>query len=624
MPFGYCGKILRVDLTHETVREETLEEELVKKFLGGPGLGSKLLFDEVPAKISAFDPQNKLIVMNGILTGTHVPAAARYAVVFKSPQTGGYGEATAGGKWGSELKGTRYDGIIVEGCARSPRFLVVTNKGAEIRDGSSLWGKDTLQTERQIQEELGKDFKVTCIGPAGENLVSFAAMINDKGRAAGRTGPGAVMGSKKLKAIAVKGDKKPDPADPAGLKTLFQTVFKKMQEHPVCKFLNSQGTPGNFMSREALGYGIVKNWQLDFSEFTGREQLFGERLNKEFLVRKDACFNCPIACGRITKTVLDGNSVEAKGPEYETMGALGSQCWNSDMDTLIRTNHLCNILGMDTISTGGVLAFAMECYERGLIPEKLLGGKKIVWGDGEIMMELIKNIAFKKGALGEMLSRGVKYASESIGGEAYKYAVQVRGVEAAEHDPRSCQGWGLAYAVGSAGARHTEGGVWPELGAVVSAVGLSSAMDRTAIEGKPRALILVQDFIASVMNSLGLCYFAYGFPDLSGDVPALFEAATGYKFGIQDFLRCGERSFNVKRMFNAREGLGKKDDVLPERFTHHALSSGKSKGLVARTAEMLGEYYQLRGWDAQTGWPTREKLLELSLEEESKALYGGS
>ncbi len=310
-----------------------------------------------------------------------------------------------------------------------------------------------------------------------------------------------------------------------------------------------------------------------------------------------------------------------KGPEYESMAALGSQCCNSDMETLILANHLCNILGMDTISTGGIIAFAMECYERGLFPEDVLEGRKLPWGDAEVIIDLIKDIAYKRGNLGEMLSRGVKYTSESLGDEAMKCAVQVKGVEAAEHDPRSCQGWGLSYAVGNAGARHNEGGVWPEFGNIQTPLGLEHKMDRTTIEGKPKALILMQDIIASVMNSLGLCYFAYGFPNLIGYVPEFFEAVTGHKMSIKDFLLCGERSFNVKRVFNAREGIGRRNDVLPDRFLHQPLRQGASKGLVARTEEMLNEYYRLRGWDLETGWPTKDKLSQLSLDKESKALY---
>ncbi len=618
---GYCGKILRVDLTREIVKDEILGERLIEGFLGGPGVASKILFDEVPSGVSAFHPSNKLIFMTGPLTGVPVPAGARYGVVFKSPQTGGYGEATSGGKWGPELKFAGYDGIIVEGTARTPRMLVITGDRVEIKDAGFLWGMDTLRTEERLQEELGKEFKVACIGPAGENLVSFSSIINDRGRAAARSGPGAVMGSKKLKAIAVSGSRRPILADPSRVRDLSRVLIRKMKAHSGCQLLSSQGTPGLFLLREFMGYGIVKNWQKDLSEFPGREQIGGERLNRDFLVKKDACFACPIRCGRVTRGRMDGNPVEVKGPEYESMAALGSQCLNADMETMILANHLCNILGMDTISTGGVIAFAMECYERGLFSEGLLEGREIPWGDGATMIGLIKDIACKRGSLGEMLAHGVKSASERLGKEASKCAVHVRGVEAAEHDPRACQGWGLSYAVGNAGARHTEGGIWPESGGPQTALDIDK-MDRRTIEGKPRALILIQDMIASAMNSLGVCYFAYGLSDLMAELPDLFEAVTGERMDIGEFLRCGERSFNVKRVFNAREGMGRKEDVLPHRFTDEPLEKGNSKGLTGRAAEMLGEYYRLRGWDPETGWPTKEKLTELSLDKEIKTLYG--
>lgn len=623
MQSGIGAKILRVDLTRKNIRQEIMDPGTTDLFLGGPGLGAKILFDEVPPGISPFDPANKLIFMTGPLTGTPAPAGARYGVVFKSPQTGGYGEATAGGKWGPALKWAGYDGIVVEGRADSPCILVIADEKAEIKDAPRLWGEDTQQTELAIQQELGKEFKVACIGPAGENMVRIAAIINDFGRAAARTGPGAVMGSKKLKAIAVKGSHKPPLADGTRLEELRRELIKKMKADPSCQLLSSQGTPGLFLLRELIGYGIVKNWQMDLCEFPGKEQISGERLNKEYLLRREACFGCPVACGRVTKVSLEGKTAHVKGPEYETMAALGSQCFNSDLETLIKANHLCNTLGMDTISVGGVISFAMECYERGLLPGDILEGKRILWGDGEIILALVKDIAYRKGALGELLSQGVRSAAERLGGSARECAIHVKGVEAGEHDPRSCQGWGLTYAVGNAGARHTEGGVWPEFGKVQASLELGERMDRTTIEGKPRALILVQDIIASAMNSLGLCYFAYGPSSVMERVPDLLEAVTGSPCSMGRLLRCGERSFNMKRLFNAREGFGRKDDILPERFTRQPLKQGLSKGLTARTEEMIDEYYRLRGWDLSTGWPTQEKLRELSLEKEMKSLYAG-
>ncbi|MFC1943428.1 aldehyde ferredoxin oxidoreductase C-terminal domain-containing protein, partial [Chloroflexota bacterium] len=299
------------------------------------------------------------------------------------------------------------------------------------------------------------------------------------------------------------------------------------------------------------------------------------------------------------------------------------QCCLSDMDGLILANHLCNNLGIDTISTGTAIAFAMECYERGLIPHDILEGQKLLWGDKETILKLIQDIAYKRTELGQLLASGVKKMAEILGTGVTDFAPHVKGVEFAAHDPRSCQSWGLSYVTGSSGPRHTEAPVWPEFCQIpVAKLGLSEPLDCKVVEGKPQAVKLVQDFMASAMNSCGCCYFVYGMTDSVDYVMNYMEAVTGRKIILDELLRCGERSFNLKRLFNARVGIGKKDDVLPKRFTRDALKAGVAKGLVARADEMLEEYYQLRGWDTTTGWPTKQKLEDLSLLEESKALYG--
>ncbi len=618
---GYCGKLLRVDLTRGVVKEEVLDAQLVEDFIGQAGLAAKMLFDEVPAGISPFSPENKLIFMTGPLTGAPVPCAGRYEVVFKSPQTNGYGEANSGGQWAAELKRSGFDGLIIEGCAASPKFLLITPQGTELKDADAMWGMDTEATRAYVQQEFGRACKVASIGPAGENRVVFAAVINDFGRSAARTGPGAVMGSKNLKAIVVRGAHKPAVADPERTRSLYRSFLQEMKEKPVYLLLSSQGTPGTFLAREAAGYGIVKNWQLDLSEFSGKAGISGEVLNDKYLIKKDACFSCPVCCGRVTRGRRDGQAVRVKGPEYETMAALGSQCLNDDMPTLISANHLCNLFGLDTISTGGVVAFAMECCERGLMPADLLEGRTLSWGASQAMLDLIGDIAYQRGKLGRLLAQGVKAAAQTIGKASEDFAVHVKGVEAAEHDPRSGQGWGLGYSVGNAGARHTEGGIWAEYGNLQPTIGIHRVLDRTTIEEKPEHLILYQNMVASVYNSTGLCYFM-GLIGLTHYVPEFIESVTGRRMHMEDIMRCGERSFNVKRVFNAREGFSRKDDALPARFTRDALRQGASKGLTARAGEMLDEYYRLRGWDPVTGWPTAEKLAELSLDREREALYG--
>ncbi|MEW6142545.1 MAG: aldehyde ferredoxin oxidoreductase family protein [Chloroflexota bacterium] len=612
--YGYSGRILRVNLTTETIVNEPLSQTLIDNFIGGAGTASKILFDEVPPKTEPLGPHNKLIFMTGPFGGTPVPAGSRFEVVFKSPQTNAYGEANSGGRWGAELKFAGFDGLIIEGSSSSPKVLVLTSDSASLQNAGHLWGQDVLKAEQSLTKELGGGFRFISIGPAGENLVAFAALINDGGRSAARTGPGAVMGSKKLKAIAVHGDKKPQVADQAKLKEINEIFIKKLQE--TRRGLAANGTIGAFFLYP--GYGLVKNWQMDISEWPERNNIAPAVLNEKYLTSKFACFACPIGCGRIVRHPVDDSPIH--GVEFESAAMLGSQCCLADMEGLILANHLCNTLGLDTISTGGIIAFTMECYERGLIPNHILEGRSIHWGDKEAMLKLIEDIAFRRTALGNLLASGMKHAAEVLGKEAWSFATQVKGVETSAHDPRSCQCWGLGYATGSAGARHSEAPVWPEfVGIPAPSLGLQP-LDRTKVEGKSRALKIIQDYVSSAMNSCGCCNLAYGVE--AETILRYLEAVTGHTRSIDELLLCGERSFNLKRAFNGLAGVGRKDDVLPERFTRYALKTGVSKGLLARVDEMLDEYYRLRGWDSVTGLPTKEKLAELALPKVSKALYG--
>ena len=621
MDTGYCGKILRVNLTAETLTDEPLDEGLVEKFIGETGIASKILFDEVPPEASPLGPENKLIFMTAPLAGTAAIAGSRYEAVFKSPRTGGHGESNVGGHWGAQLKWAGYDGVIVEGCAKSPKVLVITNDGASLKNADHLWGKNTTETEESLSQELGSDkFRFVCIGPAGENLIEMAAIMTT-GRTAGRTGGGAVMGSKKLKAIAVQGNKRPKVADPDRIKELNKSFTERLKGHMGAQGMGKNGTIGGFLNWEKIGYGFVKNWQKDLSEWPEKVNISGQVLNEKYLVAKDACYACPLGCGRIVRHPVDGSPIH--GLEFETTAMIGAQCMLSDMDALILANHSCNILGLDTISVGATIAFAMDCYEHGLIPEDILQGQKVLWGDKDIILKLIEDMAYKSSKLGELLSSGVKHAAEVLGGNAADLVNDVKGVEAAAHDPRTCQGWGLGYATGSAGARHTECSPWPEYTPnTQSHLGLPELLDRKVTEGKAREIKILQDYIASAMNSCGCCNFVHGMTNSADYVRDYLEAVTGRKRSIEELLKCGERSFNVKRAFNARVGIGRKDDVLPKKFTQYAVKAGASEGLVSRAAEMLDEYYQLRGWDPKTGWPTKQKLEELSLPEVSKALYG--
>jgi aldehyde:ferredoxin oxidoreductase len=620
MARGYWGKILRVNLDGELLTDEHLDEGLIEKFVGGSGIASRMLFDEVPPDASALGPQNRLIFMTGPFAGTTVPAGSRYEAVFKSPQTSGYGEANAGGYWGAELKRTGYDGIVIEGSARSPTILVITDEGAYLKDAGRLWGKDTLKTEQMLSKELGGTFRFVSIGPAGENLATYSALINDGGRAAARTGSGAVMGSKRLKAIAVHGEKSPGVADMARIKELNKGFLKRIKENKASQRQSALGTAGGFPQKvENLGYGLVKNWQVDLSEWPGKAAISGALLNEKYVIRKETCYRCPIGCGRLVRHPKDGTLI--RGPEYESIALLGAQLCLSDMEGLILANHLCNTLGLDVISTGGSIAFAMECFERGLIPEDILQGQQVPWGDRETILTLIQDIAYKRGRLGEMLSYGVRHASDVLGNDTADFAPHVKGVEFPAHDPRSCQSWALGFATNSTGARHTESITYADFNAQPQPhIGLEP-MDCRTVEGKPRAVKRMQEYLAVLGSCVG-CNFVYGTTDSIDYIRGYLEAVTGHKRSLEELLRCGERSFNVKRSFNVRHGMGRREDALPGRFTRDALKAGSSKGFVARSDEMLEEYYQLRGWDSETGWPRKQKLEELSLTEVGEALYG--
>ncbi len=619
---GYCGKILRVDLSERAVTAEGLDEAHLRNYLGQVGLAARYLYDEVGPEVEPLSPANRLILMTGPLTGTVAPTSARYEVVAVSPQTGAYGEANSGGFFGPELKFAGFDGVIIEGRAEKPVYLWVGEGRAELRDAAHLWGRDTFETEDALRAELAdRKVRVACIGPAGEKLVRFAAVMNDKGRAAARTGLGAVMGSKNLKAVAVRGTKRVPVADGERLKALAQKMNSRLRASPGIQFLGKYGTDGWFLMREARGYGIARYWTRDLSQCPDKRGLSGELMAESILVGRFACYRCPIACGRVVE-VREGPYAlgRSHGPEYETVAALGSQCDNWNLESVAKANDLCNRLGLDTISTGSVVAFAMECYERGLITRAQADGLELNWGNGAAVVQLVERIGRREG-LGDLLAEGVKGAAERIGGEASRFALHVKGVEIAMHDPRSCQGWGLGYATSGAGGHHTEGGIWSESGVCIPPIGLDEPLDPKTPQGKPEALIKVQDLITSALSSLGLCYFAYvqgGCVDL---IAPMLSAATGWKIELDEIMAAGERIFNLKRAFNVRRGVGRHQDILPARFLAEPLPAGKVAGVVNRLGEMLDEYYRLRGWEPERGVPTREKLTTLGLDDVARDLW---
>lgn len=453
--FSYAGRILRVNLTHKRIIEEKLDENVARRFLGGRGLGVKILFDELKPGIDPFSPENKLVIATGVGTGIPFPGNARFVIMAKSPLTGIWGEANAGGYFGPELKFAGYDAIIVEGKAEDPVYLWIHKDGVDIRDASHLWGKITGETQRIIREEV-KDAKtrVLCIGPGGENLVRYACVISDLVHAAGRSGMGAVMGSKKLKAIAVRGTKKLELADEKRVRELARKAIKEVWEGAYGDLLYKYGSAGDLDDLNATGRLPTKNFRK--CTFEGAEKITGETIAKTILVNRITCYACPVAHKRAVEArepyVVDP---AYGGPEYETAAALGSLCMNDNLVAISKANELCNKYGIDTISTGVVIAFAMECYEKGIVTKDICNGLDLTWGNYKAMIRLIEKIAKREG-IGDILAEGVARASKKIGGGSEEFALHIKGQEVPMHEPRGKKGVGLSYAVSNRGACHLQ------------------------------------------------------------------------------------------------------------------------------------------------------------------------
>lgn len=618
MAGGYVGKLLNVDLTRRKVLVEDLDEAVARQYIGGSGLAARLIYDRVNPAVDPFAPENLLVFVTGPLTGTLSPSSGRYAACAKSPLTGTWGESHSAGFWGPELKFAGFDGVLITGRSADPVYLWVQDGIAELRPASHLWGKDTYETEKALKKELDDDrVKVASIGPAGEKLVRFACIINDMGRAAGRCGIGAVAGSKRLKAVAVRGTKMNsiEAADEALLKGFLKKIYVTIRSHPTVQIYASFGTDGIMEMMHEYGdvpirYFTVGAWP------EGILRLSGEAMSRTILRRTYACFRCPIACGRIVE-VKEGPyaTSEGMGPEYETVASLGALCLNDNLESVAKANELCNRLGIDTISTGNAVAFAMECSERGLIHGEELEGMKLEWGSPEAILEMVSRIGERRG-LGRLLGEGVRRASESIGRGAEAIAMEVKGLEAPMHDPRAFKGLGLQYATSHRGACHLRGEVFLiEQGERIPDLGIHERVHRFPTEGKAPIVATMQNW-HDVLDTLILCKFTYLPP---ASVSALLSIVTGWRIHLPELLEVGDRTYNLKRAFSLRCGLDGGQDRLPKRWLEQPLSEGGSKGEVVKLDEMLPEYYRVRGWD-EKGIPTKDRLERLGLGGEASDL----
>jgi aldehyde:ferredoxin oxidoreductase len=617
------GKILRVDLSAGKISAEAIREDWAEKYLGGAGLATKYLYEEMPKGVDPLGPENLLIFMTGPLTGTASASASRYSVVAKSPQSGIWGHANSGGSFGPALKRSGYDGIILEGISPGPVYLKIVDGEAELCAAGHLWGKTVSETEDLIQDANGERLIIASIGPAGENLVRYAAIMNNKHRAAGRCGLGAVMGSKRLKAIACAG-KAPVPlADPARFRETAKRQIDLLNESVLKVGFDAFGTNMIADMVNVRGGYPTRNWQQ--GGFDQIEEINAQAMTDKVLVEGVNCYACPVICGRGTE-IREGKwqGHEGEGPEYETTNTLGAMCGVSDMNAITMANYHCNAYGLDTISTGSSIAFAMECYERGILTAEGTGGLELTFGDGDLVVDLVAKIATREG-IGDLLAEGTKVMSERLGQGSERFAMHVKGLELPAYDPRAAKICGLSYVTANRGGDHItawiEGPTFIDMPLLL--VEESSIQDPFVANPEEAKVLVDLENALTVLDGIGGCKFM-GILLTAEDIVGLITSATGWAFDADRFRKSGERSYNLMRALCVREGIDRAQDVLPERLLADPLPDGPAQGMVIEreTLEVMKDaYYEFRGWDRATGIPTPEKLRELELDDLIEELW---
>jgi aldehyde:ferredoxin oxidoreductase len=589
---GYAGRILRVNLSSRTIGEISYSPEWKEQYIGGRGLGVRLVYDFVDPATDPLGDGNAIVLAAGPLTGSGMPLGSRYSVVAKSPLTGTLSSSSSGGFFGTELRKAGVDAVIVEGHSMAPVYLWIEEGTCEIRDASAYWGLTTDRTMAEIQRDLAEPkARVACIGPAGERLARVAAIMNDNSRAAGRGGMGAVFGSKRLKAIAVLGEGQIPRGNPDEFSRVRDTIREKIEKSGTNKGgLHRYGTAAVMNVINEAHLLPTRNFQA--SHFDRAEAVSGERMAETILTRVTACYSCSIACGRDTRA----GGVKGQGPEYETLWAFGPACGVSNLTAIARANYLCNELGLDTVSTGSTIACAMELSSRGYITED------IRFGDERAVVDLVRLIGYREG-IGDALAEGSLRFAGAAGHP--EISMSVKGQELPGYDPRGLQGQGLEYATSVRGACHVYGNmVYPEV------FGVPMKLDPSVDEGKAEWVKRLQD-LAAALDSAGVCLFT--FRALSAaDYAAMVAAVTGIPLGEERLLQAGERTWNLQRLFNTRAGFSKKDDTLPPRLMEEPISTGGASGRVWRREPLLSDYYRVRGWDEE-GRPTQEKLDTLGI-----------
>jgi len=611
--FGYQGKLLRVDLTEQRVEVEDLDPKLLEKYVGGVGIEAKILYEETTPATDPLGPENVLMAITGPYTGTAVPASSRHHMMTRSPLTGLLGEANVGGSWALYFKKTGFDGIAITGKSDHPVYLWIHDGGAEIRDARPIWGRDSYESAAFFKSETSEKATVAVIGPAGEGLARVASIphIGNVVRAAARTGLGAVMGSKNLKAMVAYGSGELPLAKPDILQEDVRAILPRVREatEPFGKY----GTSGGVENYEKMGNFPIKNWRE--GRWAGANKISGVAMHDTILTGRKGCLRCPIACGRHIK-ISEGPyaPLECEGPEYETIGTLGGECMVDDLAAISKANELCNRYGLDTISTGSIIAFAMEAYEKGILTRKDTDGVDLVWGNGEALVEMVHKMGKREG-IGKLMGEGVKRMAETLGKNAVEFAVHVKGLEPSAHDPRRFFSQALSYATAARGACHNASWSHPyELSLSMPEIGIPEPQDSYQVEGKAGFTAKLQDLM-SMMDTLIICRFSQvGKAVNVTNMVHWLNSITDWNMDIPEFMKAGERIFNLKRLYNTRLGVSRKDDFLPPRFLTLKRTGEGLANQLPPMGRLLSDYYDYRGW-TEDGIPSQGKLEELGLDE---------
>lgn len=601
--FGYGGRIVRVDLSRGEVSIDPTPEDLAREYIGGRGFVARILWDELEPGVDPLSPGNKVVMASGPLAGLFLPGSGKIEMGAKSPQTGLYGEGNMGGHFAGELKFAGYDALIIEGAASEPCFIVIDDDKVEIRDAGKYWGKGAFEAEKMLKDDLGGEFQIATIGPAGENMVTYAVVSHDFGRQCGRTGVGAVLGSKKVKAVAVRGSRGFPVADPERVLAKGKEMYEACFAKPGFEEWTPYGTAGVTDWINEIGAFPTKNFHTGY--FEKHKQINGPTLREKILILDKGCMGCPIPCGKYSKVDYKGRTIYVEGPEYETIALMGGNLLIENIEEVAYVNYVADELGLDTISGGAVVAFVLECLEKGILTPADVG-RDVKWGDADGVAWLLERIARREG-VGELVARGVKEAAERIGKGSERFAMHIKGLEISGYESRFAPAMMLAYMTADIGAHHNR--AW--------AITYDAAVGQDIIEGKAAKVIELQH-VRPLFDALGLCRLQWveiGF-ELE-HYAEIFPIVTGWDYSWEDLLRISERIWNLTRCFNRRErpDFGRAWDLPPPRWLEEPLPSGAGKGRCMsreNADKMLDEYYELRGWDAN-GLPTKAKLEELGL-----------